>query len=85
MTKPQQEDRAPTRRLIKRKVAKKNERKSVETADKLPVDPDVKFYPRNNVESGIFEDWWINPLFFDEDIYSKGGEGLLHDECVAKL
>jgi len=48
---------------------------------------DVKFYPRPSEpgESGIFEDWWVNPSYFDEKIISASASGLLYDECVSRL
>lgn len=48
---------------------------------------DVKFYPRSSEpgESGIFEDWWVHPSYFDEEILSKSAEGLYFDQCTDRL
>ena len=48
---------------------------------------DVKFYPRAHEpgENGVFEDWWINPSYFSEEVVSKSGTGLYFDECTKRL
>lgn len=38
-----------------------------------------------NIIAGSFEDWWIDPSFFDEDIFNYGGKWLTYDECVNKI
>lgn len=48
---------------------------------------DVKFYPRAHQpgENGVFEDWWVNPSYFSEEVMSKSGTGLYFDECTKRL
>ena len=37
----------------------------------------------NNSES--FEDWWINPEFFPENILNFGGDSIYYHHCIRQL
>lgn len=66
---------------------KEESRSALSSEGYVPLFLDVKFYPRAHEpgESGIFEDWWIDPSCFDKEIILKSATGLYFDECTSRL
>jgi hypothetical protein len=53
----------------------------------VPLFADVRLWAGGTVDDSAFsfEDWWIDPQYFDEEVLKAQDSGLYYFECVEKL